>query len=197
MGIGVCSFPSCGRTGKLVKNLCKSHYYQQHRGEPLRPLGQGLSQRSKRMTDAELAEWIIGNCKTLANGCMEWQGNRDQKGYGLLTRNGKSVRVHRFMLRFHKGMAPDGKPVSRHHCDNPRCVNPGHLDWGTLEENQADRRLRSTSDRSRKLSNDDVRTIRRRLSKGGCTNEGLAKEFGVSATAISNVRTGATYTVIV
>jgi hypothetical protein len=66
-------------------------------------------------------------------GCWIWTGPRDKKGYG---RWGKSV-ASRFSWEIAHGAIPDGMWVL-HHCDNPPCVNPGHLYIGTVVENVQD-----------------------------------------------------------
>lgn len=74
-------------------------------------------------------------------GCWEWNGKRHQHGYGLLTADRLSLygaRVHRLMWEMHNGPIPDPELIVRHRCDNPPCINPNHLELGTLSDNSAD-----------------------------------------------------------
>lgn len=71
--------------------------------------------------------------------CWPWQGSIDDKGYGkIATERGKSpVKAHRVSWEIHFGPIPRGLSVC-HACDNPRCVNPGHLLLGTQRANALD-----------------------------------------------------------
>lgn len=78
-----------------------------------------------------------------SNGCWEWQAYRDADGYGEFTLNvpGKKyrLRAHRFSWIMANGQDwPTHLPISRHLCNNPCCVNPGHIVPGTAKENAQD-----------------------------------------------------------
>lgn len=78
-----------------------------------------------------------GKLKLADNGCVEYTGCADQKGYGLITINKKFRRAARFVWESLNGPIPEGM-VIMHTCDNPPCVNPEHLRCGTQKENIAD-----------------------------------------------------------
>lgn len=69
--------------------------------------------------------------------CIEWQGTRQRKGYGIVGKRG----AHRVMFELVYGPIPDGLHVL-HSCDNPPCVNPLHLHAGTNAQNQAEKAAR-------------------------------------------------------
>jgi hypothetical protein len=73
-------------------------------------------------------------------GCWPWSGSVDKHGYGKINRGARgagNVKAHRLSWELHFGPIPDGLHVL-HACDNPNCVNPGHLMVGTQEANAVD-----------------------------------------------------------
>jgi hypothetical protein len=70
-------------------------------------------------------------------GCWEWDGARNNRGYGKLTRNKKGYLAHRWGYMLQKGEIPAGLQVN-HTCDNRICVRGDHLYTGTQSENVKD-----------------------------------------------------------
>jgi hypothetical protein len=121
-----------------------------------------------------------------------WTAYTDRDGYGRFSLKGKKERAHRVAARL-DGRDPTGQVV-RHTCDNPGCVNPDHLKVGTPKDNAGDMVRRGRSPRGArngqsKLTRREVKRIRASSSASGY----LAGLFGVAASTIRTIRTGASW----
>lgn len=119
--------------------------------------------------------------------------NRD--GYAVIWIDGIYHLAHRVSYEQSYGKISEGLVV-RHKCDNPRCVNPSHLELGTHKDNALDRVKRDRSakgiDNGRsKLTEDDVLFIR---SDNGLNNSQLARMFNVDRKSIRCVKEYKTWT---
>lgn len=85
------------------------------------------------MTDSAgvtLSDRFYRQCQ-VADGCWDWQGAIDGKGYGALTFHGRQFRAHQVAWEIATGApVPDGKIIG-HTCDRPICVR--HDDTGVYE----------------------------------------------------------------
>lgn len=115
-------------------------------------------------------------------------------GYGQLSLNGARRYVHR--LAYEVEVGPLGDRVICHRCDTPLCCNPAHMMPGTQADNLADMRakdrqvvstLSGASASGAKLSEDNVREIRRRYAAGGETQRALGLEFGVGQAEVWHI----------
>ncbi len=122
------------------------------------------------------------------DGCWEWTGAvRKPQGYGYMVVRFARHYAHRFSWTLHNGQIPYAKYVC-HRCDNRRCVRPDHLFLGTHAENMADASRKDRIGR-RKLTDEDVRVIRRRIEAGDA-GAAIARSFGVNQALVWQIKTG-------
>lgn len=140
-------------------------------------------------------------------GCWLWLGAKRRRGYGEIGGDPSTrtiMAAHRVSWELHFGPIPEGMDVC-HRCDNPPCVNPAHLFLGTESANMQDAsakgRLRNPAvfrpeklERgagryNAKMTEDTVRTIRRRRAEGALLRE-IAAELGITFSAVDNVLRG-------
>lgn len=119
--------------------------------------------------------------------CWWWQGHT-ANGYGRF----RGERAHRYAYQQLKGEIPEGLMI-RHLCGNKLCVNPDHLEPGTMAENAADgirlgETLRGQSNGRSKMTEAQARYIL--ANPDNLTGAQLARKFGVSPATISLVRSG-------
>jgi hypothetical protein len=86
--------------------------------------------------------------------CWEWTACKNNKGYGKFGVGRKLIIASRVALHLATGMPLSTKLHALHKCDNPGCVNPNHLWWGTHQENLQDA---SAKGRCAMQSPDDLR----------------------------------------
>ena len=130
------------------------------------------------------------------NGCWNWTGAKSRQGYGNFYYEGKIALAHRVAYAMSAGVAmppPDEKVC--HRCDNPACVNPGHLFLATQLINVRDmmdkgrgrkRGLPGSQNPRARLNQSEVDFIRASDRKVG----ELATIFGVAQSTISAIRLG-------
>ena len=129
--------------------------------------------------------------------CWIWKaGLNKPNGYGRFSYNGiRNFLAHRFSYILYKGNIPNGLSVL-HKCDVPQCVNPNHLEVGTHQDNMNDRKNRGRFTKiSRrgeyngiaKLTEDDVRKIRKMYKTGNYNKKDLGNIFGCTRANIGSI----------
>lgn len=129
MAPATCSVGDCPRKVR-AKGKCNRHY------EHKRIYGRETSRR-----ELSLRELVARTGWTVTDhGCWEWDGRRNENGYGIIT----AARFQLHKARAHRVVYGlfvrplDDTEVLRHQCDNPPCVNPEHLEPGAQRDNVQD-----------------------------------------------------------
>jgi hypothetical protein len=131
--------------------------------------------------------------------CWLWTAGRLPRGYGQFDIAGRKIHAHRLAWEMAHGPIPAGL-CCLHRCDTPACVRVAHLFLGTQLQNVTDmvekgraRGARGARNGSARLTAEQVALIRARAARGPINQRGLAREFGVSHTAIRRLLVGMTW----
>lgn len=149
-----------------------------------------------------------------SNGCWNCTSHRPSKqGYLRVRRKGKLIMMHRYIYAKYVGRIPKGYCVM-HTCDNRQCINPEHLQVGTIADNNYDmwqkgrgvsppkgkypesfkgrEQIRHGEDNNMSiLTAAQVMWIRAQPHER--THTSIAKELGVDRTTIALIRKGKTW----
>jgi hypothetical protein len=131
-----------------------------------------------KKSSAKKVEYVITE-----SGCFECTSHyKLSNGYYFLTYNYQRKTLHRHVYEEMFGEIPIGLVV-RHKCDNRGCINPEHLELGTYKDNSQDmvsrgRSLKGEKHPASKLSDDDIREIRK-LANKGVKRKDICVMFGI------------------
>jgi hypothetical protein len=127
------------------------------------------------------------------DGCWIWTGSLNTCGYGIIGVDRKTIHSHRIAWELINGTIPNRMSIL-HHCDRPPCVNPSHLFLGTQQDNIKDMLLKNRGkggvgvrNCKARLSENDVREIRKRHIRKYGNLVILAKEFNVDPCTILDI----------
>jgi hypothetical protein len=127
----VCRFPGCGRLEE-TRGLCVRHFKRACRGraDSVPFLAPYRTRRQRAFEDLYTPEPNTG--------CWLWTGGTYAAGYPVYKGKLWGNYGHRAALYFATGICPPDL-FACHRCDQPLCVNPAHLYWGTARDNAQDR----------------------------------------------------------
>lgn len=179
-----CSISGC-ELKHYGRGWCKKHY---HAAWTAGRLDDGARQMVSAGATLDERLRHIGWTVT-ANGCWEWNGSRNERGYGQVATGSGPMLTNRASHIAWIGPIPEGLSVL-HRCDNPPCINPRHLFHGTKPENNADMaaKRRSSNGENRpqsKLTDAQVKSIRLRYAQGGISQKSLGALYGVDGSTVS------------
>lgn len=122
-----------------------------------------------------------------SDGCWEWQGSLNFKGYGWFRVQGRTWKAHRFSYTVFHGDIPKGVHIM-HLCDNPGCVNPDHLKPGTNADNVSDRQAKGRGRWDHLTKTDEATVIRvREMRANGAKHSDIAEAVGLEVHHVSDI----------
>lgn len=177
-----CSVDGCERPHSC-HGMCSIHSrrFQRH-GDPL-----VLKQRAY----GESLQWLREAVATRDRSTGCWDDGPvcfDAEGYAFVVYEGRGCHANGVALILSGHPRPEGLETL-HSCDNPPCVNPAHLRWGTHAENMAEaaergRMARGSKNGHAKLSEAQVYAIRSDR-RGG---DAIGREYGIAPRTVSQIR---------
>jgi hypothetical protein len=147
--------------------------------------------------EREFLGWIDWSSVTSLDSCWRYTRSIGKQGYGLFQINynvGQYVERFRiissrfaYWLYYDKLQSWHNKyDTICHTCDNPACVNPSHLYHGTDATNAIDKAKRGRTGVA-KLTEDQVREIRKLAEENKHTQRELSRMFNVGQDQISRI----------
>lgn len=154
-------------------------------------------------TPLEITQSIALNEVCAPDDCIEWTGNTNRGGYGIVYIKGRKRLAHRLAYAAANSLKIEDLDgvVIRHRCDNPLCIRPEHLLPGTQADNVKDMYERSrnvqntargSAAASSKLKESDIPIIRARLSAGE-RRGAIAADYGVARGTIFRIQSRKTW----
>ncbi|PXX41126.1 MULTISPECIES: HNH endonuclease [Burkholderia] len=160
-----------------------------------------MPRRKTKIDGVELLNFLLSRTQLSPTSCREWLGPIQENGYVKIWYSGTHRWAHRVVYELATGVSPGDLHVL-HKCDNPKCINPNHLEIGTRSDNMLDCAIKGrwhtearTSamrvSRAKKLSPSYVMAIRTKEQNGESVKS-IAKEFGIDCSMvrmIANLKT--------
>lgn len=137
-----------------------------------------------REVGEQLGFWLLAMVSEPSK-CWVWLGRRNQRGYGFVMEDGRSVGAHRKAWSLINGSIEQGVRIA-HLCGRSVCVNPWHL----IEQHRLKGRpqIRGSNNGEAKLSTEQVREIRQKVKgKHWGIKKRLAREYGISASQLGAI----------
>lgn len=167
--------PDCDQSHN-ARGLCQTHYTRWAKyGDP-------HQDRPLRQTNLE---WLGQAIQQETDKCIDWPFGKSM-GYGSVQFEGKRRRTHVVALILSGSPRPESA-YCLHSCDNPSCVNPRHLRWGTHRENMADMNERGRRvGRPARFTAEEAEMVRS-LHQGGLSFWKISQEMGCAPDTVRRV----------
>lgn len=143
-----------------------------------------------------LKKLLLLNSSVVDCGCVEWNRCLGSHGYGEITYKQLKLLAHRLSFELHVSTIPEGMLVC-HACDNRKCINPKHLFVGSHRDNFIDmvkkgrrRVAKGGSNFMCKLSDSQVRDIRKEYATTKTSHRKIAKQYGVNHRLVGRIIKG-------
>lgn len=124
--------------------------------------------------------------------CWLWVGGLDRTGYGKIRFRNKQIGPHRALfIAYTRLDLPSSKHIL-HACDTPLCCNWNHLFIGDNKLNMYDKKekgraVKGSQQSQSKLTEDNVRLMRKMYKTGEYTQIDLGKLFGVRQSVANRI----------
>lgn len=164
-----------------ARGYCSAHYQRLRRHGS--PTAGGTAHH-------EPLRWMMEVAKPCQScECLYWPFSRSAEGYAVI-RLGKETRsVSRMICEELNGLRRYPDFHAAHSCGEGRngCVNGSHVRWATVPENCADKLIHGRTNRGErnaknKISEDDVRSIRR--MHGSVSISEMSRQYGITRTSV-------------
>jgi hypothetical protein len=141
-------------------------------------------------------ERFLAKIEKSESGCWNWTAGKKGGGYGAFYLDGKLRGAHRAALNLFKALDLDTPLDAMHSCDNPGCVNPDHISYGSRVENMIDASIKGRIVRVQdwrgqlnpksKLSPQQIAEIIAAVN-AGVSRKDAAERFGISDVRVSQI----------
>lgn len=180
-----CDVDGCDRR-QVALGKCSLHYRRYQRGDDLGAPRLTAKGAPQAFLDAFLAS------PPDTDDCVEWPFAK-RSGYGSIAserRQSSAKVVTRVVCEAMYGPPPEGYQAC-HQCDNPPCINPRHLRWGSPADNATDAKVRGRRPVGEEVWNAKIsESTALEILTSPESGNAISKRLGVDRAMVSRIRNG-------